>query len=124
MAPADPAALARAFTAAINAGDVDSALALWVEEPLLIGPQGDSIRGRAALERTLRELVEQGVRLETELRSVHVAGDLALVRGTLTLRAGTGAHAYEHASESTVVYARAAGAWRIAIDAPWGLPAP
>ncbi len=64
------------------------------------------------------------MRFEIELRSVHVAGDLALVRGTLTLRGRAGANAYEQASESTVIYVRDSGAWRIAIDAPWGLPAP
>jgi ketosteroid isomerase-like protein len=122
MAPADPGALARAFMEAMNAGDIAGALELWVAEPVMIGPGGETISGRGELERTLRRSIEQGISFEIALAGFYVAGAVALAHGTLTLRGGRAGEAFEQTSTSTVVYARSEDGWRIAIDAPWGLP--
>jgi ketosteroid isomerase-like protein len=123
MATADPEALPRAFAAAMSAGDVDAALELWVENPLVIQPDGSALRGRVAVEQALRDAVAHGVSFQIDVSAMYVSGDIALTRGTLTLRAGAGEDAFEHVSHGTVVYARGGDGWRIAIDAPWGLPA-
>lgn len=121
MATADPNELPRAFAAAMSAGDVDAALELWVEDPLVIQPDGGALRGRGALEQALRHAVAEDTSFQIDVSAIYVSGDIALTRGTLTLRGGAGEDAFEHVSHGTVVYTRGGDGWRIAIDAPWGL---
>jgi ketosteroid isomerase-like protein len=83
------------------------------------------MQGREAIAPVLQALVENRIGFGVELARVLVAGDVALGMGTLTMvhRDGDDDHRFEHTSSSLVVYARdSSGAWRIAIDAPWGLP--
>jgi uncharacterized protein (TIGR02246 family) len=119
-----PEQLSAEFAAAIEARDVPAALALWSDDAALIQADGRAIRGHAAIEPALRALVENGVRLDIRLSRAFDAGDVAIGTGTLTI-SGTdpGGQRFEHASNSIVVYRRVAdGSWRIALDAPWGLP--
>ncbi len=107
----------------MSAGDVNAALELWVEDPLVVQPDGSALRGRGALEQALRQAVAVGASFQIDVSAMYVGGDIALTRGTLTVRAGVGEEAFEHVSHGTVVYTRAGDGWRIAIDAPWGLGA-
>jgi ketosteroid isomerase-like protein len=61
--------------------------------------------------------------MRIELRGLFVAGDVATATGTLTL-SGTGhdGRPFAQSSSSVVVYRRSVDGWRIALDAPWGLP--
>ncbi len=117
-----PEALAKAFTAAIASGDVGSAADLWLEDAKIIQPDGHAIEGRDAVVAALQALVDNGVQLEVDLARVLVAGDVAIVLGTLTLSGIDRDKPFSQASSSVVVYARRADGWRIAIDSPWGLP--
>jgi uncharacterized protein (TIGR02246 family) len=123
MPVSSPQALSAAFAAAVNAGDVLAALDLWVEDGAIVQPDGNVLRGRDAIANALQALVDNHVTLEIELADVFPAGDVAIVLGTLTLN-GTGhdGTSFAQRSESVVVYTRGAEGWRIAIDAPWGLP--
>jgi uncharacterized protein (TIGR02246 family) len=119
-----PQQLSAEFAAAIEARDVPAALALWSHDAALIQADGQAIRGHEAIEPALRALVENGVRLDIRLARAVEAGDVAVGTGTLTIT-GTDAdgRSFEHSSDSIVVYRRSAdGGWRIALDAPWGLP--
>ena len=121
-----PEHLSAAFAAAINARDVPAALDLWVEDGAIVQPDGNALRGRDAIASALQALVDNHVTLEIELANVFAAGDVATALGTLTLN-GTGhdGTSFAQRSESVVVYARGTdGGWRIALDAPWGLPEP
>jgi uncharacterized protein (TIGR02246 family) len=119
-----PEALAEAFAAAINAGDVPAAVELWIDDATIVQPDGATVRGKAAVAAALQALVENGVRVEIDVSNVFVAGDVATVVGALTLN-GTDGHSepFAQRSSSVVVYTRSPDGWRIAIDAPWGLPA-
>ncbi len=123
--PADsPQALSSAFAAAINAGDVPAALELWVEDAALLQGSGKMVRGRAAIGAALQALVEHRVSLEIEVERIFSAGAVAIATGSLTM-SGVGADGgpFSQASRSVVVYSQATdGSWRVAIDAPWGLP--
>jgi uncharacterized protein (TIGR02246 family) len=123
MRPTSPEALAGAFSAAINARDVSAALDLWIEDAAIVQPDGQMLHGREAIGDALRALVDNEVRIEIDVARVFAVADVAIAVGTLTM-SGTGADGrpFKQQSRSVVVYARdAAGCWRVAIDAPWGL---
>lgn len=125
MPAGTPEDLSVAFAAAINARDLPAALELWSEDPAIVQPDGSTIRGRESIATALQALIDNGVTLEISVTSVFAAGAVATAVGTLKLsgRDGDG-QPHEQSSQSVVVYAREADGWRIAIDAPWGLPAP
>ena len=120
-----PADLLAAFLAAVNARDLDAAIELWREDAVIVQPDGQPLRGREAVAGALRALIDGGVELQTEVASIIEAGDVALVSGTLTLGIPNGDGPdgrFTNRSSSVVIYKRGADGWRIALDAPWGLP--
>jgi uncharacterized protein (TIGR02246 family) len=118
-----PEALAEAFAAAVATGDVRSAADLWLDDATIVQPDGQTIRGKDSVIAALQALVDSGTEVEITLARVFVAGDVATVTGTLTLNGTDGdGRRFAQSSDSVVVYARRADGWRIAIDAPWGLP--
>jgi uncharacterized protein (TIGR02246 family) len=122
-----PADLLAAFLAAVNARDLDAAIELWREDAVIVQPDGQPLRGREAVADALRALIESRVELQTEVASIVEAGDVALVSGTLTLSLHNGDAPdgrFTSRSSSVVIYKREPDGWRIALDAPWGLPAP
>jgi uncharacterized protein (TIGR02246 family) len=118
-----PEDLFEAFAATINARDVPAAAELWIEDATIVAADGTTMRGRDAIADALQALVDNGVKLDIEPGKVFIAGDVAVVLGTLTLN-GTGADGQPFAqrSNSVVVYSRGPDGWRIALDAPWGFP--
>lgn len=120
-----PEQLSAAFAAALAARDLETALGLWSKDAAIVTAAGETVRGREAIGAALRALIDNGARVEIELTRTIAAGDVAVGLGTLTLSgsAGDGSE-YRQQSSSTVLYARGPdGRWRIALDAPWGLPA-
>jgi uncharacterized protein (TIGR02246 family) len=122
LAPS-PESVSEAFAAAINARDLPAALELWAADATIIGPDGDCTRGRDAIAPALRALVDNDITLRINLADLFAAGGVAIATGTFSL-SGTGAdgHAFDAQSTSVVVYTLTPDGWRIAIDAPWGLP--
>jgi len=123
--PADsPQQLSSEFAAAINGGDIDAALELWIEDALIIAPDGQALRGLDAIGRSLRALIENEAKVSVHVEELFSAGDVALAVGALTMSGvGDDGERYEQRSSSAVIYCRGAdGGWRLAIDAPWGLP--
>lgn len=119
-----PEELSAAFAAALQDGDLDAALKLWADEAAIVTASGEVVRGRAAIATAFKALIDNGARVEIELTRTISAGDVAVGLGTLTLSgAGHDGSEFRHRSSSTVLYTRGAdGQWRIALDAPWGLP--
>jgi uncharacterized protein (TIGR02246 family) len=127
MAAQTPAALLAAFLAAINTRDLDTAVGLWRDDAAILQLDGEVQRGRDGITRALRALIDNRIEIHTEVSGIVEAGDLALVTGTLTLSGenGDGSESrFSHRSSSVVIYRRDADGWRIALDAPWGLPQP
>lgn len=124
MSADSPETLSTAFAAAINSGDVEAALDLWIEDAAILRPDGQAVRGREAIGPALHALVDNGASVKVEVSELFTAGDIALATGTLTLSgAGADGAPYTQTSQSVVVYSRGQdGRWRVAIDAPWGLP--
>ncbi len=67
----------------------------------------------------LGALIDSGATVTIEVASMYQAGKVAIATGSLTLLAPDGT---SHTSSSVVVYERSNEGWRLAIDAPWGLP--
>jgi uncharacterized protein (TIGR02246 family) len=124
MQPTSPRALAEAFAAAIEARDVSAAAELWIEDAAIVQPDGQVVRGREAIRGALGALVENGVDVGVEVASVFATSEVALVTGTLTLkRVDAKGRPFAQQSRSVVIYSKGSdGYWRVAIDAPWGLP--
>jgi uncharacterized protein (TIGR02246 family) len=118
---ASPPDLVGRLADAITNGDLHAALALWEPDACIVGGDGSVLaRGHDGLVAVLGAMIEHGARFEAEVLDVCTAGDLALVTGRLTLTAPDGS---QQRSRSLVVHRRGSdGEWRIAIDAPWGLP--
>jgi uncharacterized protein (TIGR02246 family) len=120
---ASPEQLSKDFASAINARDVAAAADLWIEDAAIVQPDGQITRGRDAVASALRALMDNGVTMHIELSGLFEAGDVATATGTLTLSGSDqDGRPFEHSSSSVVVYSRGADGWRIALDAPWGLP--
>ncbi|HEX3510077.1 MAG TPA: SgcJ/EcaC family oxidoreductase [Solirubrobacteraceae bacterium] len=120
-----PDTLAALFASAVTAGDVEGALGLWIEDATLISASGEVLRGREQMEPVVRALVDNGIALEAELDALYRARGVALGTGRLTMSGSDGeGRSHSSQSTSTVVYLETEDGWRIAIDAPWGLPQP
>jgi ketosteroid isomerase-like protein len=95
-----------------------------MEDATIIQPDGQMIRGRNAIAGALQALVDNEVSLEILVANVFAAGPVAAAVGTLKISGTDRAGApYEQRSQSVVIYSRGPDGWRLAIDAPWGLPA-
>jgi ketosteroid isomerase-like protein len=59
-----PSEVSRRFADAINAGDLESALACWSPDGVLVAPHEPQVRGHPALGERFRELIAIGAQLE------------------------------------------------------------
>ena len=111
------------LVAAINAGNLDAAVALYEPSGVLLSPEGAPARGTAGLRAALGGFIAMKPKLEAQAERVFESGDLALYLSRWTL-SGTdpSGGAIEMAGESTDVLRRQADRrWLIAIDNPWGV---
>lgn len=124
MASGSPQEVSAEFAEALEVGDLPAALELWHEDALMLRPDGQSIRGREAIAAALSALIANDVAVDIALAGVFAAGEVAVGVGTLTVSGEPpDGPAFSQRSQSVVVYAKDAdGRWRIALDAPWGLP--
>lgn len=124
MDGASPEDVPASIAAAVHAGDARRAAGLWTQDATLIAADGQVLKGAEAIAGALQGLVANGARLDIQLVRLFVAGDVALATGKLTVSVDDGDGAsHSHTSDSVVVYRRGEdGVWRVAIDAPWGLP--
>ena len=116
-----PEEVSAAFAAAINTGDVGAAVELWSEQAVIVAADGETVRGRAAVEGVLQTLIGNGTSVEIDVQRIYEAAEVAVAVGTLKVSTATQGLIAE--ASSVVVYSRGQdGSWRVAIDAPWGLP--
>jgi uncharacterized protein (TIGR02246 family) len=108
------------FTKAMNAGDLEAALALWADDGSFVDEQGEVISGKEALRSTLAGFFALQPQLDLRVKKVIGAGDIAVTMGTWSMRA-TGPDGPVEMSGSGIAVMRRCpdGSWLYAVDAPW-----
>jgi ketosteroid isomerase-like protein len=107
------------FAASLNAKDVLRATSLYVEDAVLLPPNGELIRGLAAIEACWKQLLAQGL---SEIRSRSLAsgsdGDLGFETGEfeLTIRVPGGPIVQDRGKYLNVLRRGTDGRWRITYD--------
>jgi uncharacterized protein (TIGR02246 family) len=120
--PSSPAEVSDAFVQAVNAADLESAIALYREDAVLLAPDGSQARGAGAIRGLLQNLISMRVQMTTRVTSVIVTDDFAVASEDWTMRLDTGGDDdTEQHGRSIVCFANGEDGWRFVIDAPWGL---
>lgn len=107
------------FAASLNAKDVARATALYTEDAVLLPPNGEPMRGLAAIEACWKQLLEQGL---SEVKSHSVAsscsGDLGFETGEfeLTIRVPGGPVIKDRGKYLNVLKKGSDGRWRTTYD--------
>jgi ketosteroid isomerase-like protein len=123
-AAATPRLACEALAAAINAGDLEAALACFSPGACLIAAEGSTATGEAAIRPRLWELIANGARIEIELAGVIVAEEVALAHERWRISyPGRRASRSPQSALPSLVLCCLEGEWKLAIAAPWGMPA-
>jgi uncharacterized protein (TIGR02246 family) len=108
------------FTKAFNAGDAKTVAAFWTKEGEYSGPDGETLHGRAEIEKSYVDLfkAQPKATIEINVKSVRLLGKYtALEEGTLTVKVpgdkDPGVSAY------SVLHVREDDAWRMATVREW-----
>ena len=116
-----PDATSRAFLNALNRGDLEEAGACFARHGCLITPDATAVHGRERVRPLLAQLIARQTRIEADLSSAVVAGDVVVVRERWRLSAGGGeVGRIEQMLTATLAISRVEGEWKLAVVAPWG----
>lgn len=110
------------LTAAINRGDLDSAVNLYEPDAVLVAQPGQIARGRAAIREALAAFVSLKPTLRGQAQQIVESGDIVLYcsRWTLTGTSPDGNKVEMGGVSSDVLRRQPDGRWLITIDNPWG----
>ncbi|HEX5939230.1 MAG TPA: nuclear transport factor 2 family protein, partial [Dehalococcoidia bacterium] len=75
------------FAQAMNAGDLEGALALFEDEGSFATQQGEVVSGKDALREALGGFFAMQPQLDLQIKKVILAGDIAVNSGAWTLKA-------------------------------------
>jgi uncharacterized protein (TIGR02246 family) len=111
---------AEAFTKAFNSGDAKAVAAFWTPDGEYTSPEGDKLRGRAAIEKAYGEYFKNSgkAQVEVKIETLRMLGKYtALEEGTLTLK-----HPDDPApgvSRYSVLHVLTDDGWRMATVQEW-----
>lgn len=111
-----------AFSAALNAHDLDRILALYEPNAAFSGEPGQVVHGMGGLTGAMLGFLALKPRMKLDLVYVVETGDIALTRGTWSLQGvGEDGAPVELSGKSLEVLRRQAdGTWRFVVDCPNG----
>ena len=118
----EPADVIEQFGRLLSTGDVRGAAALYEDDAAFVVQPGEVIVGRTSIEDALVQFAALQPTLTSDIEQVVDIGDVALVVNRWTLE-GTnhdGAAVHLGGRSADVLRRARSGAWRIAIDDPWG----
>lgn len=112
---------ARDFADAFNASDAKAVAALWTENGESRDVDGDTVVGRAAIEKTFANFFKAhpNAKVEVLVKSIRFpAKDLAVEEGLL--RHSKGAKDLPYTTSYVAIHSREGGSWRIALSSEGG----
>lgn len=108
------------FAQAMNAGDLEAALALFEEDGSFANEQGQVVSGKAALREALGGFFAMQPQLDLQIKKVILAGDIAVNSGAWTLKATGPDGPVEMSGRGVAVVRRQPnGDWLYVVDDPW-----
>ncbi|MBI3776237.1 MAG: DUF4440 domain-containing protein [Gammaproteobacteria bacterium] len=110
------------FIAAINRGDLETALSLYAPGAAFVTRSGAVITGNAALHQEFAGFMALKPTLASEKHQLVESGDVALYCSHWTMR-GTdpaGNPVQQDGRSTDILRRQPDGHWRIAVDNPWG----
>lgn len=122
MSNVTPEETLRSIAEYINAGNLDSLMMLYESDACFASQSGEFIKGREGIRQSLQGFVDMQGKLESKIKRVFQASDLALVISEWSF-SGTGPDGNPVILASTatdVLRQQPDGIWRIIIDNPWG----
>ncbi len=119
-----PADVDLQLIAAINVGDVDSAVGCYEPGAALVYPQGTTVTGTEAIREVLSQFMAIRPEMDINVLLVIESGDTALVHSKwTTVGTDTDGNQVDFAGQGTEVVRRQAdGTWLFIIDNPFGAP--
>jgi ketosteroid isomerase-like protein len=121
---ATPRLACEALSRAINGADLEAALGCFSPGAAMVGADGSLSEGEAALRHRLGELIAHRAWVQIELYGVIVAADIALAHERWQISYGGRLDSSAaRAPGPTMVLRLTEGEWKVAIAAPWGVPA-
>jgi uncharacterized protein (TIGR02246 family) len=111
---------AEAFTKAFNSGDAKAVAAFWTPDGEYTGPDGETLRGRAAIEKAYVEFFKKAPKAQVDvtIESIRILGKhTALEEGTLALRVP--GDKSPGVSRYSVLHVREEDGWRMATVKEW-----
>jgi uncharacterized protein (TIGR02246 family) len=118
----EPLDTINSLTRAINHGDIETALSLYVSEAILVVEPGKVARGTGPIRTALEGFMSLDPSLKGEIYQILNVGDMALycARWTLSGTSPDGKEVEMTGVSSDVLRRQPDGQWLIAIDNPWG----
>lgn len=114
----DPAHIHTLFAEAFNAGDVDSLVALYEPNAVLV-VKGQPVTGLPAIRTAYESILARRSRMTLKTRSVVMFDDtLAVLHGDWTVEAAAVEGGTRSGLSTEVVRRQADGSWRFVIDNP------
>ena len=122
MSNVTPEETLRSIAEYINGGNLDSLMILYESDSCFASQPGQLVKGREGIRQSLQGFVDMQGKLESKIKRVFQASDLALVISEWSF-SGTGPDGNPVILASTatdVLRQQPDGIWRIIIDNPWG----
>ena len=119
-----PRDLLDTFFASFNTGDLDGTASLYEGSGVFVARPGIAAEGSAAVRAALAQFFALRPQLAMKASRIIVAGDIALALTRWTLDgAGPDGPIQMTGTATDVLRRQPDGAWRVAIDNPWGIAA-
>lgn len=122
MSATTPEQVINLFAERLNGGDVEGALALYERDATFAVQPGETVQGANAIRAALGSFAALEPKLSGTIEKSLTAGDVALVinRWSLEGHQPDGVPVRMAGLSADVLRRGADGAWKIAIDDPWG----
>ena len=110
------------FSRSFNAGDIDAAMRMYVQDAVFVPKPGSTVRGYEAIRASLAEFMQLKLPIQTVHKQILVSGDVALLISDWIIegKGPDGQPVKLTGTSSDVVRRQADGTWLVMIDNPFG----